>query len=249
MSSVGVFDSGLGSLSIVNAIRQISKCDIVYYADTKNHPYGTKSPQDLCDITRKTIQGIRELFAPSIVVVGSNTPTLLCDIEDNDTVGVWPPIMEASRLSCDDTVTVLATSVVVQHDYIERYAKSLNLSVHIKKVNASGLVHLVESGTFLNDHDTTYNTIEETLHDIQGVCTLSSTHLLFLQSMMEEVRPDITFVDPASMVARRVANKIKNTGKGRLSIYTSGGHDITPHLRQLGITEDVNLLKPFYTHD
>lgn len=245
MANVSVFDSGLGSLSIVNAIRQISRCDITYYADTRNHPYGTKSLQSLCNITRRTIQYMRESFAPDVVVVGSNTPTLLCDIEDDGTVGVWPPIIQASRLSRDNTITVLATSVVVQHDYIERYAKSLNSSVYIKKVDASGLVRLVESGTFLNEHDTTYNVIEETLHDVRGVCTLSSTHLPFLRNMMEKIRPDITFVDPANVVARRVVDKINNTGKGNLSIYTSGGHDITPHLKQLGITKDVTLLRPF----
>lgn len=245
MVSAGVFDSGLGSLSIVNAIRQISKCDIIYYADTRNHPYGTKSPQSLCNIVYRTIRGMRESFAPDVVVVGSNTPTLLCDVEDDNTIGVWPPILQASRLSQDNTITVLTTSVVVQHDYIERYAKSLNSTVRIRKVDAGSLVRLVESGAFLNDYNTTHDTIKEILEDVRGVCTLSSTHLSFLQGMMEKIRPDITFVNPANIVARRVVDKIDSIGRGGLTIYTSGGHDITPHLRQLGITEDVTLLKPF----
>lgn len=243
MSTIVVFDSGLGSLSIVNAIQRVSKCDIVYFADTKSHPYGTKPPDVICGIVRRTIQNLRALFKPKIVVVGSNTPTLLCGIEDSNTIGVWPPLIQASRLSQNNTVTVLATKAIVQGGSIEKYAKSLGLSIRIRKVDASDLIHLVESGRFQREKSETYNTIQETLQNVEGICTLSSTHLPFLRDMMEKVRPDITFVDPANVVAQRVIDRVgDDTGNNSLQVWTSGGHSITPQLRQLGIKEDVRTL-------
>ena len=72
-----VFDSGLGSLSIIKEIQKIVKTDIVYFADQKNYPYGTKSQAQLAIIIKKTINLLKEKFVPDIIVVASNTTSLI----------------------------------------------------------------------------------------------------------------------------------------------------------------------------
>ena len=54
MTKIVVFDSGLGSLSIIKPIQKICKADIAYYADQKNYPYGDKSHAQLDSIIKKT---------------------------------------------------------------------------------------------------------------------------------------------------------------------------------------------------
>ena len=54
MAKIAVFDSGLGSLSIIKEIQKIMKADIVYFADQKNYPYGTKSQAQMASIIKKT---------------------------------------------------------------------------------------------------------------------------------------------------------------------------------------------------
>jgi len=56
MAKIVVFDSGLGSISIINAIQSISKSDIIYFADQQNFPYGHKSQAQLDSIIKKIQQ-------------------------------------------------------------------------------------------------------------------------------------------------------------------------------------------------
>ena len=74
--SIAVFDSGLGSLSVIRGIRsQISKENIIYFADRENFPYGEKSVDDLEQIMKETIT-ILSSFSPKIIVVASITPSI-----------------------------------------------------------------------------------------------------------------------------------------------------------------------------
>ena len=80
MAKIIVFDSGLGSLSIIKPIQQAIKSDIVYFADQKNFPYGKKSSSQLTKIITKTVNMLKEKFRPDLIVIGSNTPSLLVEI-------------------------------------------------------------------------------------------------------------------------------------------------------------------------
>ena len=241
MATIAVFDSGLGSLGVVRALRRISRCDIIYYADTASHPYGTKPVAELRRIISDTVRGLRERFAPDLVVVGSNTPTLLLDsMEDQATMGVWPPLREAARIG--RSATVLATRSVVESGAVRRYAASLGLDLHIREVDASVLVGLAETGAFLDDPEECRGMIRDMLRDVRGTCVLSSTHLPFLRGIMESVRPDMVFLDPADTVAGRAVSAAGAGGGGTLRVYTSGGHDIGPLLRRLGVRQDISRL-------
>lgn len=81
MSKIVVFDSGLGSLSVIKSIRKKIKAEVIYFADQANYPYGTKSVRQLDRIIKSTISKLQEKFEPDIIIVGSNTPSLLLDIE------------------------------------------------------------------------------------------------------------------------------------------------------------------------
>ena len=69
MAKIAVFDSGLGSLSIIRAIQKTSKAEIIYFADQQNYPYGKKSQAQLHKIIQKSIKLMQERFSPDIIVV------------------------------------------------------------------------------------------------------------------------------------------------------------------------------------
>ncbi|MGQ0638108.1 MAG: glutamate racemase, partial [Nitrososphaerota archaeon] len=77
MAKIAVFDSGFGSLSVIKAIQKKVAADIIYFADQKNFPYGTKSVSQLRKIIESTITMLEKKFKPELIVIGSNTPSLL----------------------------------------------------------------------------------------------------------------------------------------------------------------------------
>ena len=99
LPKIAVFDSGLGSLSIIKEIQKTVKADIIYFADQKNYPYGIKSQAQLASIIKKTINLLEKKFAPDIIVVASNTPSLILNLQTNKIVDVKPPLKLAQKKS------------------------------------------------------------------------------------------------------------------------------------------------------
>jgi len=253
MAKIVVFDSGFGSLSIIRTIQKIMKCEIIYFADQKNFPYGNKTKSQLYIIINQTINLLKNKFNPDLIIVGSNTPTLLLDkIFTSNIIGVLPPLKEASKISKTKNIAILATNTVTKSRELSKYIKKNQLSkkISIKKVNASPLIELVESGKFITNKKFCRKIIKKTLHDVFlqnniDVATLSSTHLPLLRSLLQVEFPGITFLDPAQEVANRVKNLTakKRSSKNSLKIFTSGNtQTFQKQLRKFGINNNVSSL-------
>ena len=99
MARIIVFDSGFGSLSVIKPIQKAIKSDLIYYADQKNFPYGKKSKSQLTRIITNRIKFLEEKFKPDLIVLGSNTPSLLIEINKKNVIKVLPPIKMAAKIS------------------------------------------------------------------------------------------------------------------------------------------------------
>ena len=201
LAKIVVFDSGLGSLSIIKEIQKIAKTDIVYFADQKNYPYGTKSQAQLSTIIKKTITLLEEKFVPDIIVVASNTPSLMINLVTRKIIDVKPPLKLAQKKSKSKKIGILATKSAINSKGLTNYIKQNNISKSYKifKINGSNLVDLVESGKFLNKKNYCKKIIKENLENIIisekiDVITLSSTHLLFLKTMLKKEFPKINLL-------------------------------------------------------
>ena len=252
MAKIVVFDSGLGSLSIIKEIQKIGKNDIIYFADQKNYPYGVKSQAQLSTIIKKTINLLEEKFMPDIIVVASNTPSLMLDLSTKKIVDVKPPLKVAIKKSKSKRIGILATKSAINSKGLTDYIEEENIpkSYKIFKINGSNLVNLVESGKFLNNKKYCKKIIKENLENIVisekiDTITLSSTHLLFLKLLLKKEFPEIEFIDPGNIVATKVFSKIKNNKSKRnsLKIFTSGNViDFKNKLNKIGINNKINYL-------
>ena len=250
MTKIAVFDSGMGSLSIIKPIQKRIKAEIIYFADQKNYPYGTKTVPQLDKIIKSTIVTLQKKFSPDVIVVGSNTPSLLLNIEKKDKIiGVYPPLREAASKTRSGKIGILATKAVVKSKAFDRYIKkNVSNKIHVTKINATPLVDLVESGKFISQKQLSKDTIQKIIgphvENNIDVFTLSSTHLPFLVPMLKELFPDVAFLDPADTVAKHVAKISKNkTKRSRLKIYASGNVvTFQKQLQKIGIKNKVNPL-------
>ena len=249
MVKIAVFDSGLGSLSIINAIQKICKSEIIYFADQKNYPYGKKSKKQLERIIKQTIKLLEENFFPDIIVMASNTPSLMVNT-NRKVIGVKPPIREAMILSKTKNIAILGTQSAIKSKSLFSYIKKFNFSKDKKiyKVDSSILVDLVESNKFVTDKVYCKKIIRKTLCNVFSnkidVATLSSTHLSFLKSLLSSEFPQVKFVDSADIIAVKVLAHIKKESKkNTIKIFTSGNVKLfEKNLNKLGIKNKVNFL-------
>ena len=251
MAKIVVFDSGFGSLSVIQPIQKAIKSNIIYFADQKNFPYGNKSKSQLTKIIIKTLNFLDEKFQPDLIVIGSNTPSLLVEINKKNIVKVLPPIKKAVKISMTGNIAVLATRATIQSKKLSEYLKKSRLPkyVNVKKIDVSLLVDQVEHAKFISKQKLCERTIRKVLSepfskfDID-VATLSSTHLPFLLPLLKKQFPMVTFLDPAQDVAEKVRRVIKKQSKNNtLKIFTSSNPKrFENNLLRMGIKKSVSLL-------
>ena len=251
--AIVVFDSGFGSLSIIREIQKKFKGELIYFADQKNFPYGVKSKKELEQIIKKTIVLLEKEFSPQLIVMASNTPTLLLDYNkiSSKLVGVYPPLDNAVKLSKTRNIAILGTKSVIQSEAITEFIEKCNVpnDIVIHKIDCSSLVELVESGKFLTDKEYCKNIIKEVLEDVFldnliDVATLSSTHLPFLELLLKSIFKNIKFLDPAKDIVNGIKDfKLENNELKQLQfrIFTSGDVNLfEKNLQMMGIKNKVN---------
>ena len=248
-----VFDSGFGSLSVIKEIQKKVKSDIVYFADQKNFPYGKKSKKQLLEIINQTLDKISKKFNPDLIVVASNTPSLLLrDKLPKGIINVLPPLGKISASKQSHNIAILATESVVKGSEIDDYVKeTIKSRKHrIVKINSSSLVNLVETGKFIDKPEYCSTIIQKTLkkkfqqHKID-VATLSSTHLPFLLPFLEDAFPNVRFLDPAIIVAQKISrrNIVTKSPKNKLQIFTTGdAQKFQSKLKKIGVRNKVTSL-------
>ena len=205
--SIAVFDSGLGSISVILALRRaLGKENIIYLADRKNHPYGTKDQRILKDIISNTINYLLN-YDPKVIIVGSVTPTLTIldqvriDVEV-PIFGIYLPIEEAVSIS--DNITILGTRTLIRSSNLDELIKPYITKANFKKVNASSIIRKVEEGRF-EEIDRLIEALELT-----EVVILSSTHLSLIRDRFEAIHKDIRFIDGINNTVEHVKSYLTN---------------------------------------
>ena len=241
-----VFDSGLGSLSIIKAIQKKTKSDIIYLADRKNFPYGTKTKSQLYKIITDTIEKISERFDPDVIVLASNTPSLLFREKlPKNIITVLPPLEKIQKAS---NIAILTTEIVAKSKELDNYIEQFNDLEEVLKINCSELVELVESGRFLTHERDCVKTILKILNNEFKenkikIATLSSTHLPFLLPFLKKYFRGVEFLDPAEDVAIKISKlEGPKSTRNSLSIYTTESPKaLQRNLKSMGISNKVNL--------
>lgn len=254
---IAVFDSGIGSLSIIRELRrELPAEDLLYFADRAHFPYGSKPHRELYEIVVNTINYLKR-FKPKLIVIASNTPTVQVleevkkAVTDVPIMGVRPPLKEATRMTKKKHIGILATAGTVNSKELEsQIRREVPQHILVTKFNASPIIQLVEQGVHLTDERRTFDVISRVLGDSvdekMDVITLSSTHLPFVKRYLNALLPTVRFVDPAQMVAKDVRKFLKfyrmtkKSGSGKLQIMVSDGkREFEKSVRAMGVREPV----------
>ncbi len=150
---IGVFDSGLGGISVLREIHRLLPAeDLIYVADSAHAPYGAKSPEYICHRSRRVADFLLEQNAKALVVA-CNTATVhavehLRSVLPIPVVGIEPAVKPAARMTQTGVVGVLATQQTVKSLRLQRLIHEHAQGVQVITQACPGLVEHVEAGDF-----------------------------------------------------------------------------------------------------
>jgi glutamate racemase len=243
---LGVFDSGVGGLTVARALfERLPRESVIYFGDTARVPYGPKSP----DTVRRYSGEILDFLlgrGVKAVVVACNTSTAhaLDYLKERSSVPVVGVIEPGARAAVAATksgnVGVIGTAGTIASGAYERAIKALRPDARVHSQPCPLFVPLVEEGWF--DHPAAELIAREYLQPLQranvDVLVLGCTHYPLLKSLLARVMgPGVTLVDSAAETATAVARELE-----RLDLLAKNGahdhrfvvSDDEPHFRKVG---------------
>lgn len=214
---IGVFDSGLGGLTVLNEINNLLPLEsIVYFGDSGRSPYGTKSEET---VIKYTFQDIRFLLNQDIkmIVIACNTASA-CSLElvkNNFDIPVVEVVQPGSVAAVNETrnkrVGVIGTIATIESGVYEKAIKRLDSAVEVYSKACPLFVPLVEEGWW--DNDIAYRIAQEYMEPLKekGIDTLvlGCTHYPLLRNVISKVMGDgVKLVNSALEVAKVVKEVI-----------------------------------------
>lgn len=240
MIPVGVFDSGVGGLSVVaELIAQLPSQPLIYLADQANAPYGQRS---LDEIRRLSFGITRFLlsFGAHVIVIACNTASaaalhwLRGQYPAVPFVGMEPAVKPAAQRTRSRHVGVMATAATFQGELFASLVDRFGADVTVHTQVCPDLVPLVEAGELTTDRARAVVTDYLTPLIDAGVdeLVLGCTHYPFLRPLIEAVAgPNVEIIDPAPAVARQVGRVLARQGllpagaPASHEFYTTGDTD------------------------
>lgn len=234
---IGVFDSGLGGLSVLrHLVRDLPRESFVYVADSARAPYGARSVAEVTAFSEEIVAWLVEERGCKMVVMACNTATaasaktLRARRPDTPIIGMEPAVKPAARATRTGIVGVMATAGTIASEKYAALLRAYGEGLTVVEDPCVGLVQLIEDGHL--DDELLRQRLREIIAPMraQGVDTLvlGCTHFPLVEGVIRDIAsPDVTVIDPAPAVARQAGRVLReralaSDGEQSIRLYTTG---------------------------
>jgi glutamate racemase len=230
MSKIGVFDSGIGGLTVLDELlKEIPNEDYVFYADSGNNPYGEKTDEELYDITSNIVDYLIDKDC-KIIVIACNTATTRCikylrdKYKDIVFVGTEPAI----KLACDNdynNILVMATPGTIQSERTHLLVND-NIKDHENVILEAcpGLAHAIETDDPNDEEEILKKIYEKYEYARIDAIVLGCTHYPHIKNLISKYFKNAVLLDGSNGVARETKrqleknNLVTNKGTGNVEM-------------------------------
>ena len=233
---IGIFDSGVGGLSVAREIRSLLPAEpLLYLADTAYCPYGGRPVEEIRDRSVAAVAALVERGVKA-VVVACNTATgaaleLLREEFPIPILGLEPAVKPAAQTTTTGRVGVMATSGTLRSERFSRLVSTFAQGVEVFAVPCPGLVELVEAGE--TEGEPAIGALSELLAPLRDAqvdtVVLGCTHYPFLRDAVAVVMgPDVRLLDSGRAVANHLqrvltkADALATGDTGDMRLLTTG---------------------------
>lgn len=215
---VGVFDSGIGGLSVLRELEKIlPNEDFYYYGDSLNNPYGEKSDEELFEITSGVVDYLVNKGC-KLIVIACNTATTRCmkylreKYKDIIFVGTVPAIKVACDRDFKNTLVMATPATIESERTMELIRDNIRKDQNIYLVACPGLANAIED----NDQERIEEILKETFREYKDKeidsIVLGCTHYPFIKEEILKEMPGVSLLDGSRGVAMEVKRQLENNG-------------------------------------
>lgn len=203
---IGIFDSGLGGLSIFRKIKLfLPDEDIIYYADNAHTPYGDKSTAEVKQLALKALKYLEKKGCQIIVIACNTATTSGIDFYRQHIkariIGVVPVIKTAAQLTNNSHIAILATQSTIKSPYLDNLIKKHAKKCRVKKIACPGLADAIEKN---NVSDALLKKYLKKITD-EDIIVLGCTHYSLIRGQIQKlVGPNKKVINSNEAVARHV---------------------------------------------
>ena len=209
-NKIGMFDSGTGGLTVLKELRKILPNEnYIYYADSKNNPYGEKSDSELMAIVTDIVDYLISKEV-KIIVIACNTATTRCInrlrkmYPDMIFVGTEPAIKVASDKNYKNTL-VMATPGTIKSERTHELVKlNKKRNQNITLLPCKGLADVIESGNKDNINKVLHKLLDKYVNDDIDSIVLGCTHYPHAKKNIKELFPKAKLIDGNKGVTKQV---------------------------------------------
>lgn len=257
--AIGVFDSGLGGLTVVRALKEILPSEnIIYFGDTGRVPYGTRSRDT---IIKYALQDMRFLKSHGVkaIIVACHTASAVAysDILSSaevPVIGVVKPAVEvASKTTLKRRIGVLGTTATIKSGVFEKSLRELMPDVQVESIACPLFVPLVENGYFTKTSEIALLAAGEYLSALRdkGIDTLilGCTHYPIMREVIEQVVGGVNgvnIIDAGLQTAKAAAAMLRendmlceSTEPGEIRFYVSDSTEDFAHNAEIYLKQRV----------
>jgi glutamate racemase len=234
---IGIFDSGVGGLSVWQEIdRLLPDESVVYYADNANCPYGEKTQEEVVGLAEQITLFLIERRCKLIVIACNTATSMAIDYLrsrfDIPFIGIVPAVKSAAINSKTGVIAILATAATLRSKKFNDTKNEFSGNTEILLVEGGELVDIVENGrqgTKLSE-EILYKYISPLMRKNIDHLVLGCTHFPFLIDDIRKITGETVILDnPASAIAKRTRFILENEGltasvgnRHSISFYSSG---------------------------
>ena len=201
---IGIFDSGVGGLCAFREVRRlIPREDILYLADRKNSPYGTKSKEEIIALTRADIQRLRSMGARKILIACCTASSIHDRLSESEREIAMPIITPAAKRAAalGRKIAVIATRHTAEGGFFSREIAKFSDAI-VTELAEQKLVSLVEGGSrdgrIGDECKRELKKIKDKVREINAdVLILGCTHFSHLEGELSRLLPTVKIISPA----------------------------------------------------
>jgi glutamate racemase len=205
---IGVFDSGIGGLSVANAIkRALPEHEIIFKNDAEHMPYGTKSMDEVLAFSLPVLQSIVDDGVVCIVIACNTVSTNLMDtlkkLLSVPLIGVEPMVKEAAELTKSKVIAICATPATLASPRYLQLKEAIRGDIDIVEPDCSDWASMIEHSQI--DQQQIAHRMQRALHEGADVIVLGCTHYHWIEEEIYRVVNGLaTIVQPEDKVVGQV---------------------------------------------